>query len=402
MIMKRDVKKIVMSQMILIVMVLGLFIGAVAFIKNPEDYSLERMESRFQRSGGASMYGYTFVDWETLLQSSAKDEYINYVVQGLDFAFVQAQWSVVCNVDNDTLNEDYLGNLTLYIKELADEGVQVVIHTWVSSYSPNWIKPLVPELYGQGDRWQGIDPNTENETALEHRQILKDSMVHYHDILADYFINEGVGDSIRGFCLDDETQSEHWVDYFEEVTDVLLSYNASWRIGSMFNRHDKYHMTGETGMTCNYLDPYDHDQKFVQKIDYAFDVSGVNNISVLIDAMGSHDNTAFHNKMRRQAWIAWFMGVDSIGWYTYLYGTDDWAALKWNSGNGPIITDKTYAALNATIDVHNLNDAYAKISTESDESIKSQMLNRLFNAYDEVKKNNFDQAREIVVEVINQ
>jgi len=397
-----NAKKIGAINIIIVGFVLSSFFGAIAVVGNPSDILLDRIESRHAEFGGADMYGYTFIDWETLmsLDPSIQDAYINTVTDALDFAFVHTQWNAVGNLDNETLDDYYLGNLTDYINALAVKGVQVVIHTWVSSYSPNWIKPLVPELYGQKDRWQGIDPETTNTTLLEHRNILKDSMVYYHKRLCDYFVANSLIDNIRGWCLDDETQSENWNDFFESITDVLLSYNASWKIGAMFNRYDKYHITGDAGMTCNYMDPYDQDPTFIQKITYAYQNSGVNNISVLISAMDPHDNIVFQQKMRRQAWIAWFMGAESIGCYTYLYGTDEWACVKGNGGAGPIITGKTLAAIESKIDIHKLNDAYAKIYGESDASVKQNLLNTLLRAYAEAKINHFDIARSLVQEVL--
>ncbi|MHA1820037.1 MAG: hypothetical protein ACTSVC_06155, partial [Promethearchaeota archaeon] len=327
-------------------------------------------------------------------------EYIDLVAQGLDFAFVHAQWSVVGKEGNDSLDLNYLGNLTNYIKALRAKGVQVVIHIWVSSYSPAWLYPLVPELVGQPDRWSGIDPNTTNQTALEHRQILKNSMIYYVQRLCNYFNSSGLISDIRGWCLDDETSSEYWADFFRDITKVLLSYNASWRIGAMFNRYDKYHLTGETGMTTNYMDPYDSDYRFVQKITYAYQVSGVNNISVLIDAMGPHDDEGSNNMMRREAWIAWFMGADSIGWYTYLYPTDKWACVKWNDGNGPITSAKTQAAINTKSDVHLLNKVYAKIYNTNNTTLKNEWTNELFTAYRLAKINQFNDAVSILNQIM--
>jgi hypothetical protein len=120
----------------------------------------------------------------------------------------------------------------------------------------------------------------------------------------------------------------------------------------------------------------------------------------MISAMNDHNDITFQQKMRRQAWIAWFMGVESIGWYTYLYGTDDWACVRWNSGNGPIITGKTLAAIESKIDVDKLNSAYAKIYGESDEVVKQNLLNTLLRAYSEAKINHFDIARSLVQEVL--
>lgn len=398
--MDSKVKKVLIVQSIIIISSLGLFFGTMAWYPMGEEYDWDRIERRQEVLGGASMYGYTFQDYDVFMHSTAKDDYLQYVYDGLDFAFVKAQWSVL-GIDNDTLNTEFLDNLTLYVNELAANGLQVVIHTWVSSYSPEWLYPLVPELVGKSARWMGMDPDSTNETLLEHRRILKNSMIRFHEMLCDYFVNEGIDQHIRGFCLDDETQSDYWTDFFSEITDLLLTYNSSWRIGAMFNRYDKYKMTGDTGMTCNYMDPYNQDPEFIRKIQYAYDISGVDNISVLIDAMGGHDDVAFHKKMRREAWISWFMGVDSIGWYTFIYPSDEWAVLKWNGGQTPIETDKTRAAIAAKVDIDTLDSAYQKIYNIPNEEQKESWKTTLLEAYHLARINRFNDARNLVQEVID-
>ncbi|MHA1897065.1 MAG: hypothetical protein ACTSU2_06680, partial [Promethearchaeota archaeon] len=95
---------------IITAMIVILFLSAVAYTRPPPDYLPDRIESRYLESGGAKMYGYTFVSWDKLMNSNHSAEYIDLVAQGLDFAFVHAQWSVVGKEGNDSLDLNYLGN----------------------------------------------------------------------------------------------------------------------------------------------------------------------------------------------------------------------------------------------------------------------------------------------------
>ncbi|MHA1679985.1 MAG: hypothetical protein ACTSUE_03190 [Promethearchaeota archaeon] len=393
--MKLSSKQVATVQLVLVGFVLSSYFVTVSFIRDPSDFLPERL-ARSDRKG--MMYGYVFLSWEDLMNSGVEGEYMDLVAQCLDFCYVQAQWSV-CGLDNDTLDQNYLGNLTSFISGLGIRGVKVIIHIWVSSYSPSWMNAYTPELIGQDDRWPGIDPGTTNSTMLEHRNALKWSMIRYQELLCQYFIDEGVGDDIMGFCLDDETQSENWNDFFANLTTTIHSFNSTWETMAMFNRIDKYHVTGEAGMDVNAMDPYDQDMKFIQKITYAYQHSGVDKISVLIDAMCAHDDITSQNKMRRQAWIAWFMGADSIGWYTFLYGTDKWACAlsRWASGLGPGITNKTQTTIETAIDIRKLNQAYNHINGTIG---FNDGLARLEDAYLLAKQNRFTQARTIIDEVI--
>ncbi len=388
-------KSVAILQIAVIAFLAGSYFITMAAIRDPSDYLPDRI-ARSDRKG--MMYGYVFLPWEDLMASGAADQYMDLAAQCLDFCYVHAQWSV-CGLDNDTLNQDYLGNLTSFVAGLGARGVKVVVHEWVSSYSPSWMHPYTPELVGQGDRWQGIDPATADATALAHRNALKWSMVHYHEMLCQYFRDHGVEDDILGFCLDDETQSEHWTDFFAALTAVTHVFNATWETMAMFNRIDKYHITGDAGMDVNAMDPYTQDSEFVQRITYAYEHSGVDKVSVLIDAMGDHDDAAFHDKMRRQAWIAWFMGADSIGWYTFMYGSDQWACARnnWTAGGGPIITPKTVATNETAIDIHKLNQAFTKIAGAGE----MDSMGVLLQAYALAKENQFAAARALVQGVID-
>nr|MDO8109788.1 hypothetical protein [Candidatus Sigynarchaeota archaeon] len=392
-------RKIAFVQICLLASLVSSYFITIAAIQTPSDYLPDRL-SRIGRRG--DMYGYVFLSWDQLMANqTVADQYMDLVAQCLDFCYVHCQWNGVAK-DNDTLDLDYLGNLSAFISGLGSRGVSVVIHVWVSSYTPSWMYPYVPEVVGQDDRWQGIDPATMNATALQHRQALKWSMIRYQQLLCQYFIGKGLGSNIKGFCLDDEPQSEYWLDLFQDLTDVIHGFNSSWETMAMFNRIDKYHMTGDAGMDVHAMDPYDQDGRFIEKITYAYQVSGVDKISVLIDAMGAHDDVVFHAKMRRQAWIAWFMGADSIGWYTFLYGNNDWACAisRYTDGLGPGITAKTNATIETAIDVDLLNQAYAKISGTSNPVTRSVLTSKLLAAYAHAKLNEFIEARALLEEVL--
>ncbi|MHA1792823.1 MAG: hypothetical protein ACTSVI_09280 [Promethearchaeota archaeon] len=392
-------EKIALFQVVVIGIVVSSFFTTELIITQPTDFLPDKI-AREDRKG--KMFGYVFVSWDKFMSSGVQDEYMDLIAESLDFCYVHAQWSVV-GKDNDTLDLNYLGNLTSFIRGVGSRGVQVIIHVWVSSYSPSWMNSYTPELIGQKDRWMGIDPNTTNSTALMHRNALKWSMVHYIDLLCDYFESENLTSNILGFCLDDETQSEYWLDFFADITKKIHAHNSSWETMAMFNRPDKYHMTGDAGMDVNAMDPYDQDVALVEKITRAYSVSGVQKLSVLLDAMYDHDNLFKHDKMRRQAWIAWFMGADSIGWYTFMYGDDQWACVLngWKEGQSPTLTHKTSTVIEAAKDIHYLNAAYEKIKSISSSVEQQQLMSRLQEAYRAAKMNNFDLARIKVLEVIN-
>jgi len=393
-------RRVAMIQACIVIGLVSSYFITIATIQTPPDYLPDRI-ARSDRKG--AMFGYVFLPWETLMANlSVANQYMDLVAECLDFCIVHCQWSV-CGKSNDTLNLNYLENLSLFIAGLYTRGVQVVIHVWTSSYSPAWLYPFVPELIGKGDRWQGIDPATTNATLLQHRQVLKWSIVHYQQLLCQYFIGKGLGNAILGYCLDDEPQSEYWMDFFHDLTVAIHVVNSSWETMAMINRVDKYHMTGDAEMDVNGMDPYDQDGTFIDKITYAYQVSGVNKLFVLIDAMGGQDDAVFHAKMRRQAWIAWFMGADAIGWYTFLYSNDQWACAlnRWSQQLGPGITAKTIAANETASDVRLLNQAYKKIAASSNETARSAWTAKLLEAYAQAKFNRFTKARALVQEVLS-
>ncbi|MHA1731425.1 MAG: hypothetical protein ACTSU5_05755 [Promethearchaeota archaeon] len=399
----------------MIALVLVAFFGTIWLTQDPQDYLPERI-SRPTRRGVTT--GYTFLDWKALMNSGVADSYVDLIARGLDVALVHAQWSVICrnssavpepqrsSVDyfNSTLvDQDYLGNLSAFIRALGLRGVQVVVHVWVSSYTPDWMYPFTPELVGQKDRWPGIDPNTTDPEARQHRDALKYSMVRFQQMLCQYFVDQGLGDDIFGFCLDDETTTSNWTDFFSALTTTIRSFNSSWETMAMFNRHEAYQYTADSGMTMNGMDVYNHDADFVQHLTYAYEHAGTDKLFVIIDAMNEHDAKPENDKLRREAWIAWFMGADAIGWYSFLSGREEWscAKIQYQDGLPPGETSKTKAALAACEDVHDLNAAWDKVTSVGRDSPEGRRLETsLLRAYAEAKASNFEGARDLLEGVL--
>jgi len=229
--MRLSVKSVAILQIAVIAFLAGSYFITMAAIRDPSDYLPDRI-ARSDRKG--MMYGYVFLPWEDLMASGAADQYMDLVAQSLDFCYVHAQWSV-CGLDNDTLNQAYLGNLTSFIAGLGARGVKVVVHEWVSSYSPSWMLAYTPELAGQGERWQGIDPATarrDGAVAPERVEMVDGALSR--DALP-YFRDHARRRRHHGVLLDDETQSEHWTDFFAALHRGDHAFNATWETMAMFN-----------------------------------------------------------------------------------------------------------------------------------------------------------------------
>lgn len=417
--MDKRIKFVLMLQIIFISFTISTFFITLNVIEDPEDYLPDRISNPTRKG---TINGYTFLDWENLMSNqSLAEEYMDLAARSLNCTYVHCQWSIV-GLDNDTLNLDYLDNLTLWIKGMAERNVKTLIYTWVSAYSPDWMIEYTPELVNPETGkirtcWYGIDPNTSNQTKLLHRNNLKNSMLRYYEMLIDYFIGEGVMNNITGFNLDDETNIDpdspdgksYWNDFFADITDYIHSRNANWEVHAMWLSRETYEIAGIAGFDINAFDAYTQDAEIVQRITYSYMYSGVEKASVVLSAMYLPEDMVSMIQAQRQAWICWFMGVDSIGWYSFYYGDmsgDSWtcAILHYTEEvpMGPERTAKTDAVEEIADDFYNLNRAWEKIESSGRSSDVGKLLEkRLLRAYYYAKASKFDRARTILSEVVN-
>lgn len=399
----------------LIILVLSAFFITIGLTENPSDYLPEKID-RPDRKGMTT--GYVFLDWEELMTSGVEDSYLDLIARCLDYCLVHIQWNVVCrnsslvpepqrsSVDyfNNTLvNQNYLGNLSNFIRGLRTRGVKVIIHIWASSYTPNWMYPYTPELVGQKDRWSGIPADTSDPISLEHRNALKWSMIHFQEMLCQYLLDQGLKDDVMGFCLDDETTTANWNDFFAALTDTIHQYDPAWETCAMFNRYKAYHYTAESGMDVNGMDVYKHDPDFIQNLHYAWNHAGTPKLLVILDAMNKADAMPENYRLRRLAWVAWFMGADSIGWYSFLSGNPDFscAEVRFQDSLPPGENIKTFYVVQASEEVHWLNQAWERIQAVGRSSSEGKSLeSTLLRAYDKAQTSEFSEARALLLEVL--
>lgn len=416
----KPLKKYIFIQIILITLVLSSFIFTLIYIENPSDYLPEKI-SMHDRKG--TINGYTFLDWKLLMPNTIlANEYMDLAAQSLNCCYVNCQWSKV-GIDNDTLDLEYLDNLSLYIQGMGMRGVKSLIYTWISAYSPSWMFPYTPELVdpktGKSKTcWYGINPNSADPNVIAHRNSLKWSMMHFYDQLTQYFIDKGLQNYIIGWNLDDETNIDpdspdgesYWNDFFIEITELIHSKHADWEVQAMWLSLNTYHISGLANFDVNAFDAYCQDIELIHRITYSYQSSGREKASVVLSAMFLPDDTLSILKMQRLAWICWFMGVDSIGWYSFYYGSmedDSWACAEIHYEDpipkGPERTAKTETVEQIASDYFKLNHIWEKIeSVGLTSEIGKVMEKKLLQAYAYAKSNRFTQARTILMELMNE
>ncbi|MBD3352010.1 MAG: hypothetical protein GF364_11040 [Candidatus Lokiarchaeota archaeon] len=414
-----SLKRVAVIQIILISSTLAFFFTGISVIENPEDYRPEKI-ARSDRKG--TIYGYAFLDWEILMPNSAvAEEYMDLAAKSLNCCYVHCKWSTVCPT-NDTLNYNYLNNLSLFIEGMAERDVQVVIYAWVSAYSPEWMFEYTPELQdsvtGKAKTcWYGIDPNDPDPNVQEHRRYLKYSMLNYYDNLSQYFIDNGLMDNITGWNLDDETNIDpnspdgqsYWNDFFTEITELLHAKHADWDVQAMFLHEETYKIAGIAGFDINAFDAYCQDMELIQRIKYSYEKSGVDRCSVLLSAMYLEDDTVSLIRMRRLAWISWFMGVDSVGWYSFYYGTqpdESWTCAIIHLDEDPLLgpdrTTKTDQTEAVARDFYILNSAWDQLESVGRTTSEGRSLEKkLLKSYKLAKASKLDQARDLIEEAFD-
>jgi len=348
----------------------------------------------YARSG--KLYTYLYY-YDEILGDPNCNAWLDDIAAKFDYVYIIAPWGTYFK-SNTTLDEVGLTNVTRIMKALGDRGCNVVVHTWYSSYHPKWLEFDVPELIGTEVRWAGMSIDN------PHYDTLMFTNLQYLKLLTGYFLGQSVS-NIIGFCLDDETSSDNWMKVCMESTKFLHSVNSNWNITSMFSNERRYHMAGVMDYLA--LDPYDDDIGVMEKIRYGHSL-GVGKLSVLLNGM---DNDTEENglRMRRQAWIAWFMGADSIGWWCYnIYWhgfrggvPNNWFFMPYHT-NGPQITNKSQAITDFNSDIILLRALESKrlASIESGNSILTQQIETgLQTAYSYAKSNDFTTAVQKLQEV---
>jgi hypothetical protein len=354
-------------------------------------------EVSYQRSGDLYTYLYYY---DEILGDPNKEIWLADIAGTFDYVYIIAQWELYFP-NNNTFNASRFENVTKIIRELGVRGCQSVIHTWYSSYHPTWLEEYVPELKGTQVRWKGMDPSN------PHYDILMYSNLQYLTLLTSHLKNEYLSDYIIGFCLDDETSSDNWLKVCQESTKHIHTINANWTVTSMFNNEDRYHMA----KNMDYLatDIYDYDAGVVSKMNYAYRI-GLDKISLLLNGM-DNDTVEIGNRMRRQGWIAWFMGADTIGWWCYnIYWRgyrggipNNWFFMPYNV-NGPIDGNKSQAIKDFRGDMDLLKQVEAKrwaAINANNRPLADQIQDIANDAYELAKVNEFAEAKLKLQEAIN-
>jgi len=342
------------------------------------------------------LYTYLYY-YDEILGDPNKDKWLDDIADSFDFVYLLVVWRDA-HKTNDSLNMDYLYNITEIGKELNKRGCELVIHTWISSYHPSWLVPHCPPLNGTSVRWQGLPETDPYYWTLTYTNL------QYIRLVAEHFQSQNL--TIQGFCLDDETQSDNWGQHMRLAKDLLHSINSSWYVTAMFCTSQLYHLAKNLDFLS--LDPYGPDEDVASRIKFSWSL-GFEKLSVLLNGMGA-DNSTNGLRMRRQAWIAWFMGADSIGWWCYnIYWhgiragePNDWFFMPY-SEDGPTYGPKGTAVKEFRQD----NDLLNQIEAKRLQALNNQDLTKanhyrtmLDKAYDLALNDDFDGARKILNEVL--
>jgi 6-pyruvoyl-tetrahydropterin synthase len=368
-------------------------VGSVFLITSWET-KIGVIEINEPRSGDLYTYLYNY---DQILGDPNKDKWLDDIADSFDFVYLLVVWRNA-HKTNDTLNMDYMYNITEIAKELSNRGCEIVIHTWISSYHPSWLVQYVPELSGTSVRWQGLPEDHPNYWTLTYTNL------NYQRLVAEHFQSHNI--TVQGFCLDDETLSDNWGKHMRLARDLLHSINSSWYVTVMFSSDKQYHLARNLDFLS--IDPYGVDEDVAHRIRYSRSL-GFEKISVLLSGMGE-ENEFNGRKFRRHAWMAWFMGAYSIGWWCYniyWHGTragepNDWFFMPY-SPNGPTPGPKGLSIREFRTDNNLLNQIEAKrLKALQDQDLAKAEHYRtmLDKAYKLALVDNFDDARGILKEVL--
>jgi hypothetical protein len=385
-------KKNILRYVTLILLCFAILGNLFTIIVRPT--SIETKEINISRSG--KLYTYLYY-YDEILGDPNKDKWLDDIADSFDFVYLLVPWASV-HKSNDSLDLTFLHNITIIGRELNNRGCDLVIHVWISSYHPSWLIQFVPELNNTNPRWVGLPETHQNYWTLLYTNL------QYIKLVANYFQSQNL--SILGFCLDDETQSENWAQHMRMARDMLHEINSSWWVTVMFATSQLYHLAKNLDFLS--LDPYDVDEGVAAKIKYAWSL-GFSKLSVLLNGM-DEDTEESGNRMRRQAWIAWFMGADSIGWWCYnIYWhgyrggqPNNWFFMKY-SPDGPQYGPKGYAVKLFNQD----NDLLNHIEAKRLQALNNQDLQKanyyrtqLDRAFKYALQNDFTRANATLMEVI--
>ena len=163
-------------------------VGSVFLITSWET-KIGVIEINEPRSGDLYTYLYNY---DQILGDPNKDLWLDDIANTFDFVYLLVVWRNA-HKTNDTLNMDYMYNITEIAKELSNRGCEIVIHTWISSYHPSWLVQYVPELSGTSVRWQGLPEDHPNYWTLTYTNL------NYQRLVAEHFQSHNI--TVQGFCL---------------------------------------------------------------------------------------------------------------------------------------------------------------------------------------------------------
>ncbi len=375
-----------------VALVLFSVLGNILTIAIPEDTAWEyRVDA--PRSGKTYTYLYYM---DEIWGDPHRDLWLDDIADSFDYVYIPCSWRPI-HITNDSVDAGYLQNFTRVMNALGDRGCEIFIHSWYSSYHPEWLEEFVPELIGTETRWEGLKESDDNFPTLLATNL------RYIGLLAQFFISEGVS-NIIGWCLDDETSSDNWAPFIEGSKALLHSLFPGIKVTIMFNSPDRYWMAQYADVLS--IDPYDSDAGVAAKIRYGWS-QGFTNISVLLSGMDDFTPENY-NRMRRQGWIAWFMGAEDIGWRCYnIYWhgyragvPNDRFVIPYNS-SGPVQTPKSQAVKDFGGDLNLLKsvEALRLQALDLEDVVSANTLEAIQReAYGLARENLFDEAVQKLAE----
>jgi len=315
------------------------------------------------------------------------DDMVNIVMVSIKGSFIfPNNWTP----DFSSLNrvKNLLGNLSAH-------GIDAIIHLYSTHGLPSWVEENSTETYVKNGYRIQVPPN--DWTYWNY-------MEQYCKITANFLNGTS---NIYGYCLADEPNTNMYVDLYGNMSLWLKSVNPELQITIMLNRVTAYEAYEPV---CDFfaIDPYQSDIDFANTLKSAREATD-KKIIVLQSGMGSDDGVSAL-RMRREAWIAWFMGADQIWFWSYnIYWEgfrggepNDWHVVRWDPNDNRVLrTSKADAAVEIKRDIELLSeiDGYL-FQSDADSDIKAELIESQMEAYYWALQNNFERARLQLIEAV--
>lgn len=297
---------------------------------------------------------------------------------------------------NMPFDETALQRIKNMESNITSRNMQVIIHLYCTHAIPTWVEENSTEAYVKNGYRIQYPPDDWTYWSY---------MENYTRFVANFFKDT---DMIMGYCMADEPNTIQYAELLGNMSDWIKDEDPQAQTTVMLNEVDFYE-TYEPFCDFFSVDPYQDDQDFARSLKRARDVTD-KKLIVLQSGMGDDDNLMYM-RMRRQAWIAWFMGADQIWFWSYnIYWesgmrqdeVNTWHVCRWDSINNQTIrTSKGDAAVEIKRDVLLLSQIDGYLFNETgDPAIKSNINELQIRAYRYVMNNNFLKARLLITEAV--